>query len=346
MQDTLHIINAFETERRGSERVALHAARRLAPLAPVRVWSTVPPAPGVRALAAAEGVAIETIRPFAGAFPRGGRLIVWGTHYPIGIWLAASHARAVAIVCELFHHAALYRAVLDVRAAGLPEPRLVYVSRLLADAAVLDGSVLWPPADIAAFLAVARGAGRRFTVGRVSRDVREKHHRDDPALYAALAAQGIAVRVLGGACLAGELAGAAAGVPGGAPTASAPIELLPEGALPVPEFLATIDLFLYRTGGPGAFVEPSGGVVLEAMAAALPVVCGAPGGFTDLIDDGVNGYVTVDQDETLQRVLQLAADPPLRARLGARARQTARAQCGADAGARLLQAAFGAQAAG
>lgn len=325
----IHIINAFGSATRGSERAALNAARTLQSLAPVRVWSVVPPPADLHALAAGMGIRIEAIRPFGGAIPRGGRMVLWGTHFDIGMWLAASRPEAVAIVCELFHHAALYRAVLDVRAAGLPEPRVVHVSTLLRDSALLAGEVIYPPADLAPLLEVERLPGRRLTVGRVSRDVAEKHHAQDPALYAELAAAGIAMRVLGGTCLAGSIA------------PSPLIELLPEGALPVPEFLATLDVFFYRTAGVGRFVEPSGLVVAEAMAAGLPVVAGRPGGYTDLVGDGVTGLVFEDTPGALAALRRLADDADLRLRLGQTGRRAVRAYFGPGYGARLLAALFG-----
>lgn len=329
MDDTLHIINCFETPYRGSERAAIGAAVHLAALRPVRLWSTQAPPAVLVDQARAAGIALETIRPFAGALPRGGDLLIWGTHFPLGVWLGPSRARRVAILNELFHPAALYRALLDVRAAGLPEPRLVHVSQLLRDAAVLPGEVLYPPADLVPFFAIARAASRAPVVGRVSRDVPEKHHDDDPRIYAALAAAGIRVRVLGGACLRERV------------TPSPFIELLPQGSMPVPEFLAGIDLFFYRTAGSGRFVEPSGVAVAEAMAAGLPLVVVPPGGFTDMLETGVNGIVADGGDAALAALTGLANAPEERARLGAAARAHVRAYFGPGYAGRLHAAAFG-----
>ena len=329
MPDTLHIICAFETPHRGSERAAIAAAALLSALRPVRLWSTVPPHPDLAPVAAALGVVIEAIRPFAGTLPRDGDLLVWGTHYPLGVWLAPSRARRVAILNELFHPAALYRVVLELRAAGLPEPRIVHVSSLLRHAAVLEGEVLYPPADLRAFFALPRAPREGMVVGRVSRDVPEKHHRDDPGLYAALAEAGITVRILGGSCLADRV------------SASPRIELLPQGAMPVPDFLAALDVFFYRTAGSGELVEPSGVVVAEAMAAGLALVVVPPGGFTDLIEDGVSGLVAPDGDAALAALGRLAGDPAERMRLGEGARARVREYFGPGYAKRLHDALFG-----
>lgn len=330
MSDTLHIICAFESPHRGSERAAIAAASLLSGLRPVRLWSTVPPHPDLHPIAAAQGVAIEAIRPFSGALPRGGDLLVWGTHFLLGVWLTAAHARRVAILNELFHPAALYRAMLDVRAAGLPEPRVVHVSMLLAHAAVVEGEALYPPSDLRAFLSIERASRATPVVGRVSRDVPEKHHRDDPRVYAALAEAGVRVRILGGSCLSARM------------PASPCIELLPQGAVPVPEFLESLDIFFYRTAGSGEFVEPSGVAIAEAMAAALPLVVVPPGGFTDLVEDGVSGVIAPDGDAALTALQRLAGAPEERSRLGGAARERVRAYFGAGYAKRLHTALFGA----
>jgi hypothetical protein len=320
----LHIVSAFQTARRGSERAALHAAREMAALRPVRVWSVVPPPAEVLDQAAALGTPIETIRPFGGAMPRGGTLLLWGTHYGIGGWLAACGCARVAIVNELFDCANLYRHLLEVRAAGLPVPTVLHVSTLLRGASGIDGPVLYPTSDPAAFLAIPRPTGPPVvtaaapvaTVGRLSRDIADKHHRDDPLLYRALAARGVRVRLMGATVLAPALAGR----PG--------IELLPEGALAPADFLAGLDIFWYRTAADGAYVEPSGVVIAEAMAAGLPVIAARPGGFEDLIEDGVTGFLVDGQDAACEAITALAGDPALRERIGAAARAQARRRFG------------------
>ena len=303
--EPIHIINAFDSTTRGSERAALALARLLAVHARVMVWSTTPSPPAVVGLAAQFGVALRQIRPFAGAFPRGGTLILWGTHFIPGRWLSAAASDAVLILSETFNFSSLYRAVLEVREAGLPEARVLYVSTLLRDSAQWPGGVLYPLPDMATLLRVEREAAPHpFTVGRVSRDIPEKHHADDPALYSALAAAGVCVRILGGTCLAARI------------PPHPLIELLPEGSVAVDRFLATLDTFFFRTGGDRIYVEPSGLAFAEAMVAGLPVVAGGPGGFTDLVVDGVNGYATGTQDEALHAILRLAQDESLRLRLG------------------------------
>jgi glycosyltransferase involved in cell wall biosynthesis len=298
----------------------------------VRVWSTFPASAASRALEAEFGIAITPIRPFAGQLPRGGRLLLWGTHFVPGVWLGAAAPRAVAIVSELFHAAALYRSVLAARAAGLPEPVILHVSRLLHRAVVLDGAVLYPPSNLAPMFASRRPRHAGVVIGRVSRDIPDKHHDDDPALYAALAARGLRVRILGGTCLAARVGA----LPG--------IELLPEGSIPPAQFLASLDIFFYRTAGDRRYVEPSGLAVAEAMAAGLALVVCPPGGFTDLIEHGVNGWIVDAPARALQDLLDLAADAVRRERMGAAARAHVADYFGPGYAARLKTALFGAAA--
>lgn len=326
MNAMLHIINAFETATRGSERAALEAARLLQEKMPTTVWSTASPPPAVRALAADWGVAIQTIQPFAGRFPKGGVLMIWGTHFDPGMWLQASRCERVVIINELFNYVHLYRLILQARTAGLPQPVIVHVSTLLRDAAVLDGPVLYPTACLAPMFAVARTAARNvLVVGRLSRDVPEKHHADDPLLYRALIAAGLAVRLQGATVLSQAL------------NSRPEIDLLPEGAEEVGAFLASIDIFFYRTAGEGRFVEPSGLVVAEAMAAGLPVVAVRPGGFADLFVNGENGFLVDTQEQAYQAILRLAADPALRLAIGAAARRDARQRFGPAYAERLFE---------
>lgn len=71
--------------------------------------------------------------------------------------------------------------------------------------------------------------------------------------------------------------------------------------------------------------EPFGQVVLEAMAVGTPIIASTEGGPAEIITDGVDGILVPPGDPvSLSRaLLRLAADPDLRAALGAAARVTA-----------------------
>jgi len=68
--------------------------------------------------------------------------------------------------------------------------------------------------------------------------------------------------------------------------------------------------------------EGFGLVYLEAMARGLPVIGGASGASTEIIDDGQNGFLVPPNDycELAQRIIALLEDGPLRSAIGNAAR--------------------------
>ncbi|MDD5199893.1 MAG: glycosyltransferase [Terrimicrobiaceae bacterium] len=81
---------------------------------------------------------------------------------------------------------------------------------------------------------------------------------------------------------------------------------------------ASADFFVFPSA-----TDTFGNVVLEAHASALPVVVSDMGGPRDLIDDGVDGYITRanDPEELADRIRRLCADAGLREEMGAAARK-------------------------
>jgi len=82
----------------------------------------------------------------------------------------------------------------------------------------------------------------------------------------------------------------------------------------VPAELGRLDVLVHASVEP----EPFGQVVVEGMAAGLPVVAATPGGPAEIVDDGVTGllYPMGDRDALARAMRELAHDPALRARLG------------------------------
>jgi hypothetical protein len=70
--------------------------------------------------------------------------------------------------------------------------------------------------------------------------------------------------------------------------------------------------------------------VVEAMSIGMPVVALATTALPDVIQDGVNGYISTDPDVLVDRMKSLIADPELARMLGQRAQQTARERFGLD----------------
>ncbi|HLX33007.1 MAG TPA: glycosyltransferase family 4 protein [Gaiellaceae bacterium] len=92
---------------------------------------------------------------------------------------------------------------------------------------------------------------------------------------------------------------------------------------PIWDELAGLDVLVHSSTVP----EPFGQAVLEGMAAGLPVIAANAGGPAELITSGVDGLLVAPGDAAaLATALErLEADPELRARLGAAARERSRA---------------------
>lgn len=84
----------------------------------------------------------------------------------------------------------------------------------------------------------------------------------------------------------------------------------------VGEHLAAIDVVVSASEP-----EPFGLVVLEAMAAGLPVVAMDAGGPREIVDDGRTGFLVRGDEELVAALARLAGDAALRGRLGAAARE-------------------------
>ena len=86
--------------------------------------------------------------------------------------------------------------------------------------------------------------------------------------------------------------------------------------------LAAMDVLVHASVIP----EPFGQVVVEGMAAGVPVVAAAAGGPAEIIDDGVQGILYPPSDSAALAVAlrRLAGDPGLRARMGRAGEERAR----------------------
>ncbi|MCX7886413.1 MAG: glycosyltransferase family 4 protein [Verrucomicrobiae bacterium] len=110
------------------------------------------------------------------------------------------------------------------------------------------------------------------------------------------------------------------------------------------EVLAQADILVFPT----MLQETMGLVLVEAMQAGLPVVTSRLGGIPEVVTEGVNGlFAEVGNPEDLAaRILQLANDPALRARMGAANRECFLAYYTHEAYGKRMIAAFEALAAG
>lgn len=88
---------------------------------------------------------------------------------------------------------------------------------------------------------------------------------------------------------------------------------VPENVLP--KLYSTSSIFVLPS-----YYEGFGIVLIEAMSAGLPLVSVRTGGATEVIEEGVNGYL-VDYDNMHEALLKLLGDKELRVKLGGKSRE-------------------------
>ena len=105
------------------------------------------------------------------------------------------------------------------------------------------------------------------------------------------------------------------------------------------DLLRRADLFALTSVGKGEAAPVS---VMEAMACGLPVICSAIGGTPDMIEDGVDGFLTGQEDvDAIAAALgRLATEPDLVRAMSAAARASAMAKFSHVTSARKLLAAI------
>jgi len=319
---TLHLINPLENPSGGSEQRCLRLYELLSPHARVKLWSNGRVDAGIAAR--------YPVRPLGeeGPAPDGGTVVFIGWYKPPGSWLESLRADRTIMVFNTPGVRLLELACTELSARG-HMPELVFASRWLQEASGRQGIVEQSPLDIQRFRPVSdQDAGLQpggFCVGRLSRDVGGKHHPDDARLYQAMASKGLQVRLMGATVLRPILQRR--------PVSG--IEILPEAAQPAEHFLRTLDCFYYRTND--EWREPSGRVVFEAMATALPVVVHRQVGAAELITHGENGFLFDTMEQAFAFIMRLSIDHELRYRIGEAARATVERWHGPEAVAHVVE---------
>lgn len=299
----VHLVNPFWDPHGGSELRAIELGKSLASECEVKYWSHVRPDP--RLLDLADIRHIETRRL---SYPRGGTLVLVGAYFKLGFWLKLAQPYRTVLIYNTPDPDQLSASLRALTSARHRRIEIVFASEALKSETGLEGTVEPSLIDISRFTPLPSLA-RPFTIGRLSRDVAVKHHKNDAAFYLNYVKTGGKVRIMGpSASLAAELVGVSG------------IDLLETGEVPSEQFYRSIDCLFYRTSED--WFESWGRVVIEAMAAGLPVVCGRRGGYNSIIQHGENGFLFDNEVEAMGILDRLRRDGELRVRVGLSARST------------------------
>jgi glycosyltransferase involved in cell wall biosynthesis len=275
----------------------------------VNLWSEYTPAPKLL-----NKYPIKIIRPKRFQFPLTGTFIIVGTYFYIGRWIKFASPRRIILIYNLFEQDNLLKQIDRLSKGGKRKIEIVYASEGLKNLTGLDGIVHESLINIKKFIpqnkVLKHWNNNEFTVGRMSRDVIEKHNIQDLKLYERLLAKGIRVRIMGGTCLNGYLK-------------EKGIELLECNQENPVDFMHTLDCYYYRTSE--NIIETFGRTVAEAMACRLPVVCDARGQYSEFIHNRQNGFLinnNNNNNEAFEIIMNLVKNRELRERIGREARIT------------------------
>lgn len=300
----IHLINPM-TEVAGSELRVIEMYYMLKDAADVTIWTEWQPDPSL-----ARAAPIRQIRPRRGHFPLTGTLVFVGFWFTVGRWTWLSLAHRRIILCNTMPKRPVLFENMRKRVScnGIWPVEFAYSGVEVAQAIGRPGPVLPSPIDLERFTPrnETPPAGG-FRVGRISRDVVDKHHEGAPALYRRLISEGCTVRIMGGTVLRQWI-----------PDPPAGLELLPLCAEDSAAFIRGLDCFIYRTHD--NWFETFGRVIFEAMACGVPVVAHRRGGYASFLRDGEDALLFDTDEEALTLVMRLKADARLRERIARSAR--------------------------
>lgn len=270
----------------------------------VFLWSTDQPNASLQAV-----YPIQEIKPYSGALPQHGALIICGAETKIGAWFNHAIFDCVTLIHNISAPQPLYKALQYLNAAKNPRTpaiQIVYTSNMIKEIAGLAGKVITAIPSLHRFKVkppTPHLDNHTFTVGKIAIDNRSQHHHDDIALYQALANEETKISIAGGTCLPSEL------------QPHQNITLLPSPVRAArADFYRSIDCYFARALK--SVNDHYCYAVLEAMLSGLPVVCHQNTAISHMIKHGINGFIFQDNAQAFSIINQLKKDANLRQEVG------------------------------
>jgi glycosyltransferase involved in cell wall biosynthesis len=295
----IHLFNPLESLSGGSEWRTIELFRFLRIHADVTIWSRLGPNASFP-----DDIVAHTQTLSDDHFPMMGNFIFVGCYQHIGDWIYKSRSNRTIIIYNTDTPKKLAFAALRLPVLG-PRLEIVFASDYMKKSiGNFDGPVHPSLIDLSRFTP-SQSSNDFFTVGRLSRDVPEKHFQNDRLLYDALVENNIRVEIMGGLLLSKQV--------------NKNVHLHAAGKYPADLFMRNLNCFYYRTDQ--NYIEPFGRVILEAMATGLVVVAHYKGGYKDYIRHGVDGFLFQNQQDAFKIILKLKSDPDMRIKIGKNARK-------------------------
>lgn len=263
---------------------------------PTQLWSAKVPA------SAWHPYDVRMIAPYRGDIPDSGHLWVVGPDNEIGHWYPHGRFEQVTLIYNQHALPLFYRCMHALTCAGSRNVNVSYISSALASETGILGTITPPAFDRLRFIGenstVRRRSREGFAVGKATRDIRYKHHAEDPAMYQLLLDHGYRIELVGATCIQDRL--------------PQHPRLDVRGEIPQSEmvdFLLGLDCLVYRTSTRKP--EGFGLCILEAMALGVPVIAHRAGGYADIIEQGKNGFLFDSNEQALSCLDLLKNNPDL-----------------------------------
>ena len=305
---TVHLIGSADGSEADDAWMLRQLASLLAPFDPV-LWS----AHGADT-AHLDGRRIEVPDATRGRHPRGGLQVFVGIDVDCDVWLPHAAPEHTIVFAQSARPSRWHEALRAIACDGACPIDLVVESCAKAGRFGAGHHVLLPPIAVDARIAPLRDRYRRgggaFTVGVVAQDGRTVARAESVGFLRAIAAKAGTLRLYD----PGRLRYALGDDPA--------VMCVSRREAPLAAFLGTLDVYLYRARE--WWREGAGRDLFGAMAHGVPVVCPRASIYAEYLDHGVDALLHDSDDEALEFVAALRADPNRTAAIGAAGRETAR----------------------